>query len=187
MLERTTGFILAAATPARLGLAVLALVIFSALLFGPLSPWAAVSAAAGGMLPEGRPGVDAVRVLDAVDRMAPDGRLGYLAVQALDVPFFIAQSAVLALLLALALLATGRERTALRWLLVLPVVLVVVEVLEDLALVVITLAHPARPEALATVAGVLTTTKLGLAFLLLPLALLSLLIWLGVVIARRLR
>jgi hypothetical protein len=145
--------------------------------FSMSSPWTRALAAGGGKLPESQPGfppIEPQRSLDAL--AAANATCDYLLWQALDFPYAIGNLFVTSIAIALALKAMRLEKSALRFLLVLPPLYVFCEVIEN-ALVAAFAAKTVAPgEAVVLIQQAATTVKMFSGFGSMFLALAALLV-----------
>lgn len=114
----------------RFGAWFVVLMLFSAWAFNTNSPWTRALEAAGGVLPETKPGIPAlepVRSLEAMGENTGD----YLLWQLLDIPYAVMNFMVFATAMALGLKALRLEASTLRFVFLLPAIYVGCELVEN--------------------------------------------------------
>ncbi len=163
-----TGFLSARidqATWLKLAIAILLLIAFSAWAFSSDSPWVRALDAAGGSLPEEKPGLPAVEPQRSIDllRNTPggDGARQYLLWQIVDLPFIALNFMVLSLGAALGLKKSGRRQSPLRLILFFPFLYAGAEIGENVFLALF--ANGALPPygTPAVLQQVMTSLKMG--------------------------
>lgn len=134
------------------------LFVYSTWAFNMDSPWTRALEAAGGVLPETKPGIPAiepVRSLEALGENTGD----YLLWQALDIPYALFNLMAMSMALALGLKAMRLEASPLRLLLLLPPVYVVCELIENALLAAFAGGFLAPVEPIVLVQQLATTLK----------------------------
>lgn len=106
------------------------LFVFSTWAFDMDSPWTRALEAAGGVLPEAKPGIPALEPVRSLDAMGAD-KSDYLLWQALDIPYALMNFFYAAIGVGLALKALRVEKTFLRFLILFPAVYAVCELVEN--------------------------------------------------------
>lgn len=144
--------------------------------FNLASPWTRALSGGGGKLPEtqtGFPPIEPQRSLDALSAASATG--DYILWQALDFPYAIGNLFVTSIAIALALKALRLDKSVLRYLLLLPPLYVLCEIIENalVAAFAAKLLSPTEPFALVQQAA--TTVKMfsGFGSILLGLAALA--------------
>lgn len=146
------------------------------LLLGAFLLWLAVSSAffalgpyrsiveGGGNAPmlEERFGYSTSQAQTWLEALGPAGRSAYVQFQWLDAGVAILGAIVFVLAIAWGLGRIGRERTPWRWLAGVPVLIGVLELLENICLGLTASAHPELVSELVTLASATTMAKLGL-------------------------
>ena len=96
------------------------------------SPWTRALEGAGGILPETKPGIPAIEPVRSLDEMTASKTISdYLLWQALDFPYAALNFFFAALGMGLGLKALKLDRSALRFLLLLPAIYVACEIVEN--------------------------------------------------------
>lgn len=103
---------------------------FSFWAFSMDSPWTRALEAAGGALPETQPGLPAIEPQRSLAQLG-DATGDYLLWQLLDIPYALMNLMAASLGMALGLKAVRLQSTPLRWLLILPVMYAVCELVEN--------------------------------------------------------
>lgn len=106
------------------------LMAFSTWAFTMDSPWTRALEAAGGVLPETKPGIPAIEPVRSLEAMG-ENRGDYLLWQLLDIPYAIMNFMVVSIALGLGLKALRLDASPLRFLLLLPAVYVACELVEN--------------------------------------------------------
>lgn len=106
------------------------LMAFSTWAFSMDSPWTRALEAAGGVLPETKPGIPAIEPVRSFQAMGGE-RGDYLLWQALDVPYALMNFFVIANAMGLGLKALRLDQSFLRFLLLLPAIYVGAELVEN--------------------------------------------------------
>lgn len=106
------------------------LFVFSIWAFDMDSPWTRALEAAGGVLPETKPGIPALEPVRSLDAIGAD-KGDYLLWQALDIPYALMNFFYAAIGIGLALKALRFEKTLLRFLILLPAIYVGCELVEN--------------------------------------------------------
>ena len=157
----------------------LALCLLSAgtmyLLFNPGSPWFEVTEAVPFAAPETLPGFATEPVFQFLSAMTPEQRVTYLIMHVYDIAYFVTLGAALLVLFGLAIQRMRWGTSPLVWLLAVPLLLVLFESLESVALVSAMLLLPARVEPVLWLAEVATAGKMASYLTALPLFVLALL------------
>ena len=140
---------------------------FSYWAFNTESPWTRALKQAGGKLPETQPGIPAIEPQRSIELLssAPGD---YLLWQLLDIPYALMNLMVFAFAMALGLRALGLGASVMRWLLALPVIYLICEIIENsfVSLFALSVLPPLEPWALFQ--QVATTLKFGSAMAALP-------------------
>ncbi len=141
------------------------------------SPWTRALAAAGGRVPESQAGFPPIEPQRSLDALAAANATGdYIFWQALDIPYALLNVMVTSVAMALALRATRLAASPLQYLLLLPALYLLCEMIED-SLVAAFAAKLAAPvEGIVLVQQAATTLKLASGYGSMALALFSLLI-----------
>ncbi|WP_428407806.1 hypothetical protein [Hyphococcus sp.] len=106
------------------------LFVFSAWAFNMDSPWTRALEAAGGVLPETKPGIPALEPVRTLDALGDDRR-DYILWQLVDIPYALMNFFFASMGMGLGLKALRLDKSILRFLLVLPAIYVVCEVIEN--------------------------------------------------------
>lgn len=106
------------------------LFVFSTWAFDMDSPWTRALEAAGGVLPETKPGIPALEPVRSLTAMGAD-KGDYLLWQALDIPYALMNFFYAAIGIGLALKAVRLENTFLRFLILVPALYVACELVEN--------------------------------------------------------
>ncbi len=131
---------------------------FSFWAFNMDSPWTRALEAAGGILPEMKPGIPAIEPVRSLDAMGAD-KSDYLLWQALDIPFALMNFFVTIIGMSLGLKALRLERSLLRFLLLAPAVYVACELVEDALLASFAAGVIAPGESIVLIQQFSTTLK----------------------------
>lgn len=135
------------------------LVSFSAALF-PAATGRIAESSGGLETLDVTPGFSATEAVERIDALGPRARATYLWMElTLDAVFPLLHGLVVALLLLWLLRHAAPSRPGLRWLAVLPLAGAVADWLENAAIVVLLLAHPAAPLPAAAAAAVAGRAK----------------------------
>lgn len=109
-----------------------ALLAYSWWAFGQDSPWTRALEAAGGVLPEMRPGLPAIEPARSMEALEAAGAIGdYLVWQAADIPYAFLNLFAMSTAMGLALRKTGLGGSPARRLLYAPVVYLITEFIEN--------------------------------------------------------
>jgi hypothetical protein len=156
--------------------------------FSMSSPWTRALAAGGGKLPEMQPGFPPIEPQRSLDALAANNAIGdYLAWQAFDIPYAVLGFMVSVLAMALALKALRLAASPVRFVLLLPALYVVCEIVEN-SLVAAFAAGLVAPEAPVVGVQQTATAVKGVAgFGSMGLTLLSLVVAVAAVVARVVR
>ncbi len=133
--------------------------------FNMESPWTRALAAAGGKLPESQPGFPPIEPQRSLDALAAAGATDdYLFWQALDFLYAIGNLFVTAIAIALALKAVRLERTFLKYLLILPPLYVLCEIVENSLVAAFAAKLIAPGEAVVLIQQAATSVKMASGF-----------------------
>ncbi|MEX6632261.1 hypothetical protein [Hyphococcus lacteus] len=139
--------------------------IWFALLFGysywafmTPGPWRRALDAAGGKLPETQPGVPAIEPIRSLEALGPNNA-DYLLWQLLDIPYIAFTFLATVAALSIGLKAIGKEHSPLRFLLVLPAIYVIAEIVENSLLVLFATGIVGTSEPLVLLQQFATTMK----------------------------
>lgn len=136
------------------------LAAFSVWAFGMDSPWTRALDAAGGVLPETKPGIPAVEPVRSLEAMGED-RGDYIFWQVLDIPYAIMNYMVAVMAMALGLKALRLEASPLRFLLLLPAIYVACELVENALVAGFAAELLPTAEPLVLIQQLATTLKFG--------------------------
>ncbi len=134
------------------------LFVFSAWAFNMDSPWTRALEAAGGVLPETKPGIPALEPVRTLDALGDD-RGDYLLWQLLDIPYALMNFFFAAIGMSLGLKALRLQKSFLRFALVLPAVYVACELIENAFLASFAARLAAPAEGVVLVQQFATTLK----------------------------
>lgn len=136
------------------------LMAFSTWAFSMDSPWTRALDAAGGILPETKPGIPAIEPVRSLQAMGAD-RGDYLLWQALDIPYALMNFFVTAIAMGLGLKALRLDKSALRFLLLLPAIYVGAELVENAFVAAFAAGLLPTSEPLVLTQQLATTIKFG--------------------------
>lgn len=154
-----------------------ALFAFNWWAFYTSSPWTRAFAAAGGKLPESQTGFPPIEPQRSLDALAGANATGdYILWQAFDIPYAIGNLFVTSIAIALALKATRLDKSFLRFLLILPPLYVLGEVIENSLVAAFAGKLIAPGESVVLVQQAATTVKMLSGFASMFLGLVSLVI-----------
>ena len=126
------------------------------------SPWTRAREAAGGVLPEMKPGFPPIEPQRSLDALAAADATGdYLFWQALDIPYALLNVMTPSIAMALALKATRLTASPTRYLLLLPPVYFLCELVEDLLVAAFAAKAVAPDEIIVLIQQAATTLKLA--------------------------
>ncbi|MBB5517436.1 hypothetical protein [Amphiplicatus metriothermophilus] len=134
------------------------LLAYSFWAFRPESEFMRALAAAGGSLPEMRPGFPAGEPAASLARLG-DLTDDYVRFQAIDIPYAIFNTLTLAALFALGAKRFGGPASPLRWLILSPFVYLFAEFVENPLLAILANGAPGAPAALVPLQQAATTLK----------------------------
>lgn len=139
------------------------------------SPWTRALAAGGGVLPEMKPGFSPIEPQRSLEALAAANATGdYIFWQALDIPYAILNVMTPSIAMALALRATRLTASPMRYLLLLPPIYFLCELVEDGLVAAFAAKAVAPVEGIALIQQVATTIKLATGYGSMALALISL-------------
>lgn len=139
------------------------------------SPWTRALAAGGGKLPESQPGFPPIEPQRSLDALAAANATGdYLLWQALDIPYAVGNVLVTSIAIALAIRATRLSASPMRYLLLLPPIYFLCELVEDGLVAAFAAKAIAPAEGAVLIQQAATTLKLASGYGSMALALLSL-------------
>ncbi|MEO1135251.1 MAG: hypothetical protein AAFW68_01410 [Pseudomonadota bacterium] len=136
------------------------LMAFSTWAFSMDSPWTRALEAAGGVLPETKPGIPAIEPVRSLQAMGAE-RGDYLLWQALDVPYALMNFFVIVNAIGLGLKALRLDQSFLRFLVLLPTIYVGAELVENAFLTAFAAELIATNEPLVLTQQFATTMKFG--------------------------
>lgn len=131
---------------------------FSFWAFGLESPWTRALEAGGGLLPETQPGLNAIEPQRTLSRLG-EATNDYIIWQLLDVPYAIMNLMAGSIGLGLGLKAIRLETSLLRWLLALPLIYLVCEIIENTAVALFASGVLAPAEPIVLIQQLATTLK----------------------------
>ena len=134
------------------------LLSFSIWAFNMDSPWTRALEAAGGILPETKPGIPAIEPVRSLNAMGAD-KSDYILWQALDIPYAVMNFFFASLGMALGLKALRLEKSLLRFFLLLPAVYVGCEVIENTLVASFASGLLAPGESIVLIQQLATTLK----------------------------
>jgi hypothetical protein len=154
---------------------VIALVLWLgyAMLFFTLGPYSTLQSAGGGDLLEETFGYDTTEAQERLRVLAEDGRNTYGKFQLLDALNAVLMTVALTLSLAFTLSRLLAARNPLRLLVYLPVLVGACELIENSLLLAMLSSFPSEATAAGKFAGPVTSAKLVVAFVALPITVLS--------------
>lgn len=134
------------------------LFVFSFWAFGLESPWTRALEAGGGLLPETQPGLNAIEPQRTLGLLG-QARGDYITWQFLDVPYAIMNLMVGSIGLGIGLKAIRLEASPLRWLLVLPIIYLICELVENTAVALFASGALSPAEPIVLLQQLATTLK----------------------------
>ena len=121
-------------------------------------PWSRALVAAGGKLPETQPGVPAIEPVRSLEALGPNNA-DYLLWQLLDVPYIALTFLATVAALSIGLKAIRKEHSPFRFILVLPAIYVIAEIIENILLTLFAANLVSTSEPLVLLQQFATTMK----------------------------
>jgi hypothetical protein len=148
---------------------------FSTWAFNMNSPWTRALKQAGGALPETQPGIPAIEPARSLAALGDDTG-DYLLWQALDIPYALFNLMAISIAMGLALKAIRSERSPLRFLLLLPAIYLICELVENSLVAAFASGVLAPGESVVLIQQLATTVKFGTGMPALLLGMLSIVV-----------